>query len=74
MDDKQDLLTCEEVRQHLAEEIPGFAQLLAAALGCKPVELFSKLEAGQLTKLEAIAALAKSHYALRPSIVVEHGK
>jgi hypothetical protein len=54
-----ELLTNEETRQFLAEEIPGFMAALASALGMTCVDLCKALEEGRLTKMQVIAALAR---------------
>ena len=65
-----DLLTTEIVRQHLGEQIPGFSQVLAEALGCAPAALFQSLESRSLTKTAAIAALAKLALKLKHDVVL----
>jgi len=54
-----ELLTNEETRQFLAEEIPGFMTALESALGMTRVDLCKALEEGRLTKMQVIAALAR---------------
>lgn len=54
-----DLLSVEDGRQRLSEEVPGFMPTLAAAMGVDAPVLLGMLARGEITKTGALAALAQ---------------
>ncbi len=54
-----DRFTTEDARQRVAENVPGFFTVLAEAFGTTTADIHSRIEAGQLTKLDTIEALAR---------------
>lgn len=63
----------EEARQLLGERVPGFHIVLADALEVTVPELFSSIEAGRVTKLDAIEALARAKIQADRDYTEEHG-
>lgn len=66
----KDILTAENLRQHLADQVPGFAQVLAEALNKEPSDLLRLIEGGQVSKTEALAALGRLVIALQRDLVL----
>ena len=56
---KHELLTTEDARQNLAERVPGFLSILEDALNVTRGELNRRIAKGEVTKLDALAALAQ---------------
>lgn len=56
---RTDTLTVQAARHGFAERVPGFMTALAVSLGITHIELQARLEAGDVTKDDAIEALAK---------------
>lgn len=59
MSDTTQRLTMEEASQVLAEQVPGFFDILALSLNISTRALRTRIEDGALTKTQAIAALAR---------------
>lgn len=56
---EHELLTMEDVSQNLAERVPGFLGILEDALDVTRGELNRRIAKGEVTKLDALAALAR---------------
>lgn len=59
MNTKTDVLTMEDARQLLADEVPGFVAILSEALDISISDLFRRIERGEITRLATISALAQ---------------
>lgn len=56
---QHELLTMEDARQNLTERVPTFLAILADALDVTRGELTRRIAKGEVTKLDALAALAR---------------
>lgn len=64
---EHELLTMEDARQNLTERVPTFLAILADALSVTCEELTRRIAKGEVTKLDALAALAQWGIEKRPA-------